>query len=202
MQPALVLDMGYQPHRIVGWQRAAELVYDGKAEVLETYGELPIREIPEALLDSFGALSQQITDWFIGCADQDSDVITVKAPSVVRLLRSVGRKRVVRFSRINVMTRDGFTCQYCGVQLPISKLNYDHVVPRAQGGRTTWTNVVTSCYDCNTKKGAQTPEQAGMVLRRQPAKPATLPIVAVRMDLARVPETWKSFWYWNVELEA
>ena len=201
MQPALVLDMGYQPLRIVGWQRAAELVYDGKAEVLETYGELPIREIPEALLDSFGALSQQITDWFIGCADQDSDVITVKAPSVVRLLRSVGRKRVVRFSRINVMTRDGFTCQYCGVQLPISKLNYDHVVPRAQGGRTTWTNVVVSCIPCNTRKGAQTPEQAGLALRKQPTKPETLPIVAVRMDLAQVPASWKAFWYWNVELE-
>ena len=46
-------------------------------------------------------------------------------------------RRHVRFSRANVMTRDGFTCQYCGERPPRSQLNLDHVIPRAHGGRST-----------------------------------------------------------------
>ncbi|MCZ2109143.1 MAG: hypothetical protein LC118_06205 [Dehalococcoidia bacterium] len=83
----LVLDQGYQPHRIVSWQRAVHMIFDGKVEVVSEYDD-EIRSIS----------------------------ITIKMPAVVRLLSRVrGRKQMVKFSRINVATRDGFTCQYCGI---------------------------------------------------------------------------------------
>ena len=44
-------------------------------------------------------------------------------------------RRHVRFSRINLMARDDFQCQYCGVQPKRAELNLDHVVPRALGGK-------------------------------------------------------------------
>jgi 5-methylcytosine-specific restriction endonuclease McrA len=31
---------------------------------------------------------------------------------------------------------------------------------------------VTACKKCNTKKGDYTPEEAGMMLRKKPAKPS------------------------------
>ena len=84
-------------------------------------------------------------------------------------------KTKVRFSRHNIYMRDGNTCQYCGQELPRTELNLDHVVPRAQGGRTTWENVVCCCIDCNLSKGARTPEQAGLKLLKAPVRPRWTP---------------------------
>lgn len=202
MLATLVLDRSYQPHRIIGWETAAAMVYSGTAEVLETNKRIQVREVSEASLDDFGDLSPHLIDWFLRGAEKNRDTIIVYAPAVVRLLRAVGRKRVVRFSRINVMTRDGFTCQYCNKALPMPQLNYDHVVPRSKGGKTDWFNVVTSCLKCNATKAARTPEEAGMRLLRKPVKPMSLPIVALRFDPSQIRSEWSSWWYWNVVLES
>jgi 5-methylcytosine-specific restriction endonuclease McrA len=166
----LVLDQGYQPHRIVSWQRAVVMLFDGKVEVVEEYDE-----------------------------DIRSVSVTIKMPAVVRMLRAMrGKKRGIKFSRINVATRDGFSCQYCSVKLPLRKLTYDHVVPRSQGGRTTWENIVMACYDCNEAKSDRTPAQAGMRLARTPVKPTWLPVIAFRVDPASsVPDAWSNWLYWH-----
>ena len=70
-----------------------------------------------------------------------------------------------------VYRRDGHQCQYCGEKPGISKLTIDHVVPRSQGGLTTWSNCVLACIGCNTRKGGMTPSQAKMNLLRQPKVP-------------------------------
>jgi len=170
----LVLDQGYQPHRIVSWQRAVGLLFEGKVEVVEEY-EDELRSVS----------------------------ITIRMPAVVRLLRALrGRKRAVKFSRMNVATRDDFRCQYCGEKHPLRRLTYDHVVPRSQGGRTCWENVVMACYECNARKSADTPEQAGMRLLKKPVKPKWLPIIAFRIDPAcSVPEAWANWLYWHGTLE-
>lgn len=169
----LVLDQSWQPHRIVSWQRAVTLFFEGKVEFVETYDE-EIRSV----------------------------TITIKMPSVVRLLRAIrGRKNAVKFSRINVAARDGFSCQFCARKLPLSKLTYDHVTPRSQGGRTVWENIVCACYPCNERKRDRTPEQAGMPLRRMPRKPKFLPVITMHFDLKDVPSAWASYLYWNVAIE-
>ncbi len=173
MQNTLVLDQGYQPHRIVHWQRAVIMFFEGKVEVLEEYDE-----------------------------DIRSVSITIKMPAVVRLLGRVrGRKQAVKFSRMNVATRDSFKCQYCGDKHTLSKLTYDHVVPRSQGGRTTWENIVMACYPCNERKANRTPEQAKMKLLKHPVKPAFLPVVTMRFNTSSIPDAWVSWIYWNGSLE-
>jgi 5-methylcytosine-specific restriction endonuclease McrA len=116
-------------------------------------------------------------------------------PAVVRLCRYArGRKKGVKFSRMNVYRRDEFTCQYCGDRPGVSLLTFDHVVPRAQGGKTEWTNIVTACVECNAAKADRTPEQAKMALSRKPARPAYMQAVAMSDE---VHETWKGYLAWG-----
>jgi 5-methylcytosine-specific restriction endonuclease McrA len=84
----------------------------------------------------------------------------------------------VTFSRRNVARRDHHTCQYCGAQPGAVDLTIDHIVPRAQGGPTSWTNCVASCVACNARKADRTPQQAGMRLRKLPVRPEWKPAFA------------------------
>jgi 5-methylcytosine-specific restriction endonuclease McrA len=153
------------PHEVISWQRAIVLFFLGKVEVLEEYDEC-IRSVS----------------------------ITLRAPAVVRLTHSrVPSKRKVRFSRSNVLLRDGFRCQYCGECRPAHELNCDHVLPRVRGGKACFENMVASCYACNDRKGSRTPEEAGMTLLRRPARPSTLPLVPVVRPGVAVPEAWRTY---------
>ncbi len=161
----LMLTPWMTPHRVISWQRAIVLFYLGKVEVLEEYDE------------AIAAPS-----------------ITIRTPAVVRLTKgSVSKKHKVRFSRINVFTRDGFRCQYCGEKKAMTALNYDHVVPRARGGKTAWENIVTSCYACNDRKGSRTLAEAGMKPLRQPFKPASLPFAPMLTLEREVPPMWRNY---------
>jgi 5-methylcytosine-specific restriction endonuclease McrA len=121
-----------------------------------------------------------------------SQTFALRTPAVVRLKKGgTAAKQVVRFSRINVYTRDGFRCQYCGERKSMRDLNYDHVVPRVKGGKTVWENIVTSCYACNDRKGSRTPEEVGMKLRKKPIKPTHLPVTpAFNLTRSEMPEAW------------
>lgn len=81
---------------------------------------------------------------------------------------------VPHYSASGVLRRDGYRCAYCGEH---NATTMDHVLPRSQGGPTTWLNAVAACFDCNQAKGPRTPEQAGMPLLWQPFTPT-------RFDLA------------------
>ncbi|MFH1654601.1 MAG: HNH endonuclease, partial [Pseudomonadota bacterium] len=115
-------------------------------------------------------------------------------------------KRSVCFSRYNILLRDDFTCQYCSKRLSKGSLNLDHVVPRSRGGKTSWTNVVTSCHHCNRKKGGFLPHEVGMKLKRVPTKPSAISYFAKNAGKVHYRE-WLPFLnmidfsYWNVELE-
>jgi len=181
----LVLDTGFRPHRIIKWQRAVLLLFQEKAQLLETYDE-PL------------ATPRQKEK-----AEKEGWDFIIKIPAVIRLLQRVKSKKAVRFSRINILTRDKWRCCFCGEKFSTKELNYDHVIPRSQGGKTTWENIVSSCYKCNSKKGDRTPEQAGMTLRSKPYKPKNLPIIAFHIDKTdSIPEAWRNWLYWNSELES
>jgi 5-methylcytosine-specific restriction endonuclease McrA len=158
-----------EPIRIVPWQDAIVELFTDKVEVIAEYDEIIYRN--------------------------DERGVVMRMPAVARLVKSMPRfKKGVKFSRINVMVRDSFTCCYCGTVHKMSDLNYDHVVPRARGGKTEWTNIATACYACNDKKGARTPEQAKMRLLKKPYKPKTLPLGRPQLVLSsRIPEEWKPF---------
>lgn len=165
MSRVLVLTPAYIPHKVVSWERAVIMFFSRKVEIVDSYDE-----------------------------DLCSPSLTMKMPSVVRLVRNpAGIKRSVKFSRVNVFTRDGFRCQYCGSPKRMGELNYDHVVPRHVGGRTTWENIVAACYPCNSRKANRTPEQAGMKLLRRPYVPKTLPVMPPRFDPREIPASWADY---------
>lgn len=191
----LVLNRHYQPVHVTSVKRAFALLYQGVAKALDNQFRL-----------------YEFQDWAeLSAAGHDAISTvrgTIRVPRVLVLqaYEYLPRGRV-RFSRLNIYARDGDTCQYCGRQLPRSELNLDHVVPRSQGGKTSWENVVCSCIDCNLKKGGRTPEQAGMKLLKRPVRPRWTPLFRGASKKVTYRE-WLPFLtladasYWNVELDA
>lgn len=169
----LFLDSDYRPLRVEPWQRAISDLFLGKVEVIEHSRDRTIQTVTRA----------------------------VPMPSVVRVLRRFKRDRIrIKFSRLNIYARDGFTCQYCGARAPTEDLTFDHVIPRSRGGKTCWENIVTCCIACNGAKADRTPAEAGLELRARPRKPHWLPAVTVRMSGGAMPEEWRP--YWSTALES
>lgn len=188
----LVLNRNYQPVHVTSVKRAFSLLYQGVAKAIDAQYKL-----------------YEFEDWAALSATQDCVTTVNRSIRVPRVLVLSAYEYLpkgrVRFSRLNIYARDHDTCQYCGRTLPRSELNLDHVVPRCDGGKTTWENVVCSCVPCNLKKGGRTPEQAGMKLLRKPFRPRWTPLF--RGAIKRVTyREWLPFLrledasYWNVEL--
>ena len=107
--------------------------------------------------------------------------------------------RVPKFSRTNLYRRDLNTCQYCHKKCKTEDLTMDHVIPKEQGGKATWENIVLACFSCNQRKRNRTPEQAGMRLFRIPKKPKPgdlriNPMERIRRKMdSKSPKTWEQF---------
>jgi len=144
LDQTILLNADYRPMGVINWRRAIRLVMKGKAEVLK-YSEKAIHTV--------------------------SKTITFLVPKLIRLLKFVRMlyRQRVPFNKRNVFIRDGFTCCYCGEKH--TRLSLDHVTPKAQGGQSTFENVVTACFPCNNKKDNRTPEKAGMFLKKRPFAP-------------------------------
>jgi 5-methylcytosine-specific restriction endonuclease McrA len=112
-------------------------------------------------------------------------------PSIIRLKsKAFPKSRKVRLSRKNVLLRDDFTCHYCGQKKAKNLLNMDHVVPRARGGQTRWSNIVTACIECNSRKGDRTLAEAGLKLLRDPLPPNWSMAHKITFHLKDVPKEW------------
>jgi len=167
----LVLNQHYMPHQILPWTAAVCLTYTEKADAIEVYE-----------------------------ATVSSPSMTIHVPAVIRLRRDIGfNKQNVKFSRPNMLARDGYRCCYCGLRKKAKELTYDHVIPRSRWKgpihkMTSWENVVMSCKPCNTRKGDRTPKEAGMRMHFQPYKPLALPMgQPLLVDVATMPEPWRRF---------
>lgn len=101
--------------------------------------------------------------------------------------------RFVKYSRQSVLQRDGMTCAYCGGKFRQADLSIDHIVPRAQGGKNTWDNVITACKSCNHRKADRTPAQAKMELLFKPRKPSWLSMLGKKTSVGNIPDSWKKF---------
>lgn len=76
--------------------------------------------------------------------------------------------RGAKFSRRGVMVRDNWTCVYCGNHGD----TIDHVVPRKDGGLSTYENCVAACIPCNRKKGHKSLKQMNWTLPKTPKVPS------------------------------
>lgn len=159
-----MLNQNYQPLNICNARRAIVLVGRGKAEMLEN-GRGYLHSIVQAF----------------------------PIPSVIRLIYMVKRPLVhCRLSRQAVFHRDGFVCQYCGVES--RQLTLDHVVPRSRRGRHVWENVASACIPCNHRKAGLTPREAGMRLLREPKAPRPNPYYIFHNR--QIIEEWRPFIPW------
>lgn len=162
----LLLTPYFLPIKILHWQDAIKMVYEGTVRVVAEYDE-EIR----------------------------SPSISMQMPAVLVLKKLARRatRGAVKFSRANVYARDGYRCQYCSQKFPVAELSYDHVVPRSAGGRRTWTNIATACKACNLRKANHTCDEVGMWPLRTPKEPTSLPFVGPLIDVATAPEEWQDF---------
>ena len=130
-----------------------------------------------------------------------SPTTRIRIPSVVVLKDYIKPQKRVAFTRFNLFLRDEFSCQYCGSK---GDLTFDHVVPRARGGITSWENVVAACSRCNLRKGANSLRQSGLALRKPPRQPGAeeLRNMGRKFPPGHLHETWLDFLYWDAELEA
>lgn len=155
--PCILLNGDYSFLCQIKWQKAQCLLYTGKAKVLK-YSDRLIQGVGKVF----------------------------RAPAVmvlVKVVRSVYRNRVP-FTKKNVLARDQHRCVYCGLRPRV--LTIDHVIPISRGGKTDFDNCVACCKTCNNKKGARTPREAGMHLRKPPYQPTISEFIRIRLKQSGV----------------
>ena len=190
-RPTLVLNRSWQPINVATVARALIMLWNDTARIVDP--------VDYQLYDW--------SDWSQLVPDRDEPFIQsvrqrIRIPEVITLTKfDAMPTQTVTFSRRNVFKRDKMCCQYCGKQPGSEELTIDHVVPRAQGGLSTWTNCVLACIDCNSKKADRTPAQAHMKLRKEPVRPAWKPIYADRMNQVKSWSKFISEAYWIVSIE-
>jgi 5-methylcytosine-specific restriction endonuclease McrA len=125
---------------------------------------------------------------------------TIQLPSVIALRDYVRQGDRVPLSRYALTLRDDFSCSYCGAR---EMLTFDHVVPRASNGLSTWENLTSACEPCNRRKGSKSLAHSGMTLRKAPHAPTRheLARIARRYPPAHLHEDWRSAAYWDAQLE-
>jgi 5-methylcytosine-specific restriction endonuclease McrA len=159
METVLVLNYDYTPLNVTSLRRGFVLVDKGKAEVL--------REYENPIITTVGNFVR---------------------PLIIRLLRYINyhKKKDLKISRLKIYQRDGYKCVYCGTH---KKLTIDHVIPKSKGGLNTWENMVTCCFDCNSKKGSKTLQEANMKLSTKPYKPS----VFSELVVGGASKIWEEF---------
>ena len=219
-RPTLVLNRNWQPVGVATVARALVKVWNDTARIVDP------ADYQQYWWEDWLRLRPVEGEPFIQTCR-----FRLRVPEVVTLTKYDRLPiNAVTFSRRNVFKRDRFTCQYCGRQGRMiwndftdtnsrsnqkrtlgeqtgsagpgsEELTIDHVVPRAQGGVSSWKNCVLACVGCNTRKADRTPGQPGMSLRKQPTRPLWKPFYASHG--MRI-ESWSKFVseaYWNAELE-
>jgi len=184
-QRVLVLNRLWQPVQTCTARRAIKLLCVGNAKVVQTHGE-----------EKF--MTHDFPSWLdYSTLHEEEEMIhsislSLCIPQII-VLGAYDRmpKLKVKFTRQNVFHRDQYTCQYCRQTFSEEKLNLDHLIPRDKGGATTWDNIVTSCFKCNSKKGNKMPREARMFPMQEPKAPKWRPSYADKIQSGY--ESWNEF---------
>jgi len=180
----LKLNASYMPIDVISWQDAITLWSKGVAEIIESYEDVHLHSWKSAM----------------------------ECPAVIRLMHFVKPKKHLAFykpfTRRNVYDRDDGKCQYCGKEISLSKMTFDHVIPKSEGGLTNWQNIVCSCVKCNSKKSNRTPDQAHMKILNKPYAPKIADsfnegVLKRLKDMKSVVSNskWRAFIYWEIEMD-
>lgn len=157
MEVVVLLNADYTPLMVVKLRRAINLLVKKKAVIVEATNRI---------------------------IQNTEKTFSLAVPRIIRLIdyvKQLGRVHI-NCTKRNILLRDGFKCAYCGEKVNESELTIDHIIPTSRGGKTTFENCVSACFECNSrKKKDKTPEEAGMTLRIRPYKPSFVQFIAMRM---------------------
>jgi len=166
----------------------------------------PLRVFPLPIINWRKAVKKVLLDKVTTIAEYDAVAAAgIKIPSVVMLRNYIRVPRHVPLTRMNIWLRDRGKCVYCGHDLATSELTFDHVIPRARGGGTSFENVSSACVDCNAKKANFLPAEVGMFPNPWPYEPTQMELAKSASRLGKsmpTPTDWKDFIYWDGELGA
>lgn len=138
-----------------------------------------------------------------------SPSLEIRVPKVVALNEYAPISADPKFCRRSILLRDRYRCQYCGSRFEASELTFDHVIPRAAGGRTEWANILSACIACNARKRDQPANWSGrkgvgMRPLKPPRRPTTMELLRAGLEFLdpAIREDWGSWLYWSAELQA
>jgi 5-methylcytosine-specific restriction endonuclease McrA len=169
--------MSFAPLSTRSWQEAVEAVLAGKVMVLAEYDVVA-----------------------------RAQTIAIRLPSVIATKCYVDMARPAPFTRLNCYLAYRFRCCFCGVRHTAAELTFDHLIPRARGGVTSWLNCLPACMPCNQRKGCRTPKEAKMPLQFRPRRPTVAEINALaasdRQRVLDLHRSWRDFLYWDCDVGA
>lgn len=162
MTQVLLLNSSYVPLNVITPKRALALLTKGKA----------------VAVDGVATVLRSSTKEFA-------------IPSVLKLKYYVRvPDRQAAWSKWGVMRRDNYTCVYCGYHsLNRTKFTVDHIIPKARGGKNSWSNTACACFPCNQRKGSRTLKEANMRLQFVPKIPRTSYLTLS----GQIPTEWKIY---------
>ncbi len=182
-RPVLVLNKMWIPIRVASVRRCLNLIFANKASIV----------------DPADYAIYSWLEWVDIDTTDDEYVITttrsdVKVPEVIVLAKhDKVYMKDLRLTKRNIYIRDRYRCQYTGKQLKFDEANIDHVIPRARGGKNTWSNLVVCTKEINSIKGDRTPEEAGLKLIKKPVKPAPDGPHKLMDPKFNMPASWSKF---------
>ena len=182
MHKTLVLNADFTPIEVIDWKQAIIMLFKEK------------RSNNDGTLGAAYAISSY-TDTI-----KDSAGRTYEIPAVIALKKYIPFSKKVAFSRIAVLSRDNFQCQYCGIIQSAKELTIDHVIPRSRwksfghtGSPSIFTNVVACCLNCNKKKASYLMHEKGMKLLKQPKTISRYDSFINKLQIGSVPKEWTPF---------
>ncbi len=177
--PALVLNADYNPLSLLPlstwhWEAAVSAVFADRVDVVAEY-DRTVR----------------------------SPSRSMRLPSVIALRIYQDLERPAPLRRINLYILYGGRCAYCGKAAATEEMTFDHILPRARGGLSSYRNLALACLACNLRKGCRTPGEAGMRPWQEPRHPtlAELNRRARGMRLTHLSRTVLDNLYWRTFLE-
>lgn len=162
----LLLNADYTPLKVRSWQQGITLLYVKQTAIeVDFYSDMKIRD---------GRRFYPL-------------------PAVIAVKKYIRKNYMVKCSRRNVLIRDRMTCQYCNQVFSPEKLNMDHIIPLSRWtsdeNPTNFMNVVTSCYECNNRKG----NKLGVSPIKPPSIPNKIELTLGINPFGQVPIEWRPY---------
>lgn len=175
----LVLNADHTPLDIIPWESGIHQVLRESAHMICQHENDPIQTAR-------------------GAIPRPSIILTRAWTNTYRPASLTRENLITSYARVNSHTRKPYwICALCGEQLKRQDITEDHVIPRCQGGTTSWENIVLSHPGCNNRKGSRSLRESGFSLHEVIKTPSLNYIirkaVLINAFSGTPPDEWLSY---------